>query len=127
MTGNINYTYFIYENHLTPTGLLPREIKERVSAAWHFSKLAHGALEKIPEQVSYEGNTDLTVSLRNIAESVAIMYVMKIEDFLPLMDFVHAEAIRCGYIWNDRLQAWLDSGGKSYDIMTREEGALNKQ
>lgn len=127
MTNGLQYDAFIYEEHLTPKGLLPREVKERASAAWHFTRLAMGALERIPEQVSLEGNTDLTVKLRDLAESVRIQYGLKgVEDFLSLMDFCHAEGIRSGYPWNDRLQAWLNSGGRAYDTMTREEGAFAK-
>lgn len=124
---NFSYSAFIYEDHLTPTGLLPREKKKEASAAWHFTRLAMVILQKIPEQVSYEGNTDLTVPLMRIAESVAVQYGIKHENFLCFMDFVRAEAFRCAMPWNDRLQAWVESGGKSYNFVTREEGALNKQ
>ena len=124
----LKYTAFIYEEHLTPKGLLPREIKERSSAAWHFARLALTALEKVPEQVTLEGDTDRTVPLLNLARSVATMYGIKeIGDFLCLMDFVQAEAVRTGLPWNDRLTAWVASGGRAYNFVTREEGALNQQ
>lgn len=121
----LKYNAPIYEDHLSPKGLLPREIKERASAAWHFARLALTALEKVPEQVVLEGDTDRTVPLRNLADSVSLMYSIPVEDIMPIMDFVKAEAIRCGLPWNDRLDAWLATGGKSYNFVTREEGALN--
>lgn len=116
----------IYEHHLTPNGLLPREMKERASAAWYFTMCAMQALERVPQQVSYEGDTDQTVNLRQIADSVATMYSESLENIMPFMDFVKAEALRCGLPWNGRLDAWLASGGKSYNFVTREPDAVNK-
>lgn len=117
----------IYEEHLTPNGTLPRDKALTASAAWHFTRLAMAALEKIPEQVAYEGEVDLTVRLRQIAESVMVQYNIKdIESMMNLMPAVRTEAFRVSYPWNDRLQAWLDSGGRAYDSITREEGRLNQ-
>lgn len=122
------YTAPIYEEHLTPRGHLPRDKALTASAAWHFTRLAMQALERIPEQVAYEGDTDVTVRLRSIADSVMIQYnIRDIESMMNLMPAVRMEALRVGYPWNDRLQAWVDSGGRAYDTMTREEGRLNQQ
>jgi len=122
----IRFTAYIYREHMNPNGLLPREREVEASAAWHFAKCAHMALERIPEQVSHEGNVDQTVSLRNLCDSICKLYGVEIETMMAFMDFVQAEAYRCGLPWNSRFQAWLDSGGKSYDSITREPEALNK-
>ena len=110
-----------------PNGVLPRERANESSAAWHFAKLALAALERIPEQATMEGDKDQTIRLRNLAESVARLYEVSLEDMMQFMDFVKAEALRCSLPWNSRFDAWLASGGKSYDEVTREPEALNKQ
>lgn len=129
MTGPsplIRFTAYIYREHMNPDGLLPREREIDASAAWHFAKCAHMALDKIPEQVSYEGSTDQTVLLRNLCNSICQQYGVKIETMMAFMDFVKAEAFRVGLPWNPRFDAWLASGGKAYNEVTREPGALNK-
>ena len=118
---------FIYEDHIVPNGVLPREKAVESSAAWHFAKLAMQALDKVPQQATLEGQTDQTIRLRRIADSVAKLYDIKLEDMMAFMDFVKAEALRCGLFWNDRLSAWIASGGRAYDEVTREPEALNKQ
>lgn len=120
-------TAFIYVDHIQPEGLMPKEKAIEASAAWHFTKLAMQILDKIPEQVAYEGETDRTVRLRTVAESVAKLYDVTLQEMMDLMPAVRREANRCGLEWNDRYQAWLDSGGKSFDEVTREEGRLNIQ
>lgn len=117
----LNLTAFIYEDHLTPTGLLPREEKEYASAAWHFCKLAHIVLDRVPSQTTYEGDKDKTVHLRRIAESVKTLYNLHSMDrMMAFIDFCQAEAIRVGLPWDDRLSAFVQSGGVSYAIITRD-------
>lgn len=117
----LNLTAFIYEDHLTPKGLLPREEKEYASAMWHFCKLAHQVLEKVPSQVVYEGEADQTVHLRNIAESVKTLYSLHSMDrMMSFVDFCQAEAIRSGLPWDERLSAFVNSGGVSYAVLTRD-------
>lgn len=111
---------FVYEDHLVPIGLLPRTENFESSAAWHLAKLAHKALEKIPEQVTYEGEVDKTIRLMNIAKGVALHYALNLEDIMKFMPAVRLEALRTKKPWNPRFQAWLDSGGKSYNEVTRE-------
>lgn len=121
----LTYTAPIYGSHLTPHGALPSDIPERSSAAWHFTRLAMKALDKVPEQATLEGEVDKTVNLRAIAESVGKLYSLQLDQFLPLVStYCRKEAFLCQYPWNDRLQAWLDSGGRAYDEVTREEGSF---
>lgn len=84
-------------------------------------------MTKVPEQVTMEGNTDQTVNLRRIADSVAMLYNVDIETMMAFMPFVKAEALIKGMPWPSRMDAWLASGGKSYNEVTREESALNIQ
>ena len=121
----LNFTAFIYESHLSPEGLLPRQKKIEASACWHFCRLAHEILEKVPEQATYEGDLDQTVSLRRVAMSVATMYGITLDNMFAFSDFCHAEAIRLSYPWNPKLQSWLATGGR-VDEITREPEALNK-
>lgn len=123
----LNLNAFIYEDHLTPIGLLPREEKEYASAMWHFCKLATVQLERIPQQAVYEGDKDQTVHLRRIAESVKMLYGLKSMDrMMSFVDFCQAEAIRCKLPWDGRLSAFVNSGGTSYAVLTRDPDALNK-
>lgn len=122
----IRFTAYIYREHMNPNGLLPREREVEASAAWHFAKCAHTALDRIPEQVSHEGDVDQTVSLRNLCDSICKLYGVKIETMMAFMDFVKAEAFRVGLPWNPRFDAWLASGGRAYNEVTREPEALNK-
>lgn len=121
------YTAPIFEDHLTPNGLLPRQMKERASCAWQIARLCIIALERVPEQAVLEGEVDQTVKLRNIADGVCLQYNEKIEDVMVFMDFCKAEALRIGFHWPQRFDAWLATGGKSYNELTREPEALNRQ
>lgn len=124
---SLKYTAPIYEDHIEPNGRLPRAHAAAASAAWHFAKLAMKALEDIPEQVTLEGDVDRTISLRRLAESVAVMYgIHDLNDWLKFMPACREEAFVCGFYWNPRLQAWLDNAGGSWDTMTREPDALGK-
>lgn len=127
----MQYNAFIYEDHLEPKGLLPRSHKIEASACWHFCRLANRILINLPEQVVMEGETDKTVSLRDVLESVRIMYGLDREDGIGMIitwaQQVQREALRCGLPWSPRLTAWFESGGKAYNIVTREPGALNVQ
>jgi hypothetical protein len=120
-------TPFIYIDHLSPNGLLPSERLHEASAAWHCAKLIIIALTEVPAQATMEGDVDQTIRLRNIADSVCLLYDVDIETMMSFMDFVKAEAWRCGLPWPSRIDAWLATGGKSYDEVTREEKTLNLQ
>ena len=125
--GQMNLQYFIYDNHLEPHGLLPRQYAKEASAAWHFAKLALVALQRVPEQVTYEGDTDKTVHLLRIADAVSILYQLPLDSFMKFSPLVHREALAKGLGWDDRLTAWWTSAGRAYDKVTREEGRLNIQ
>lgn len=91
-------------------------------AAWYIVICAHKALQEIPAQVSFEGDTDATVNLRAIADSTALAYGLS--DLNEVMAFMPTLRRYCtlvrGLTWDDRFQAWLDSGGRAYDEVTRE-------
>ena len=57
-----------------------------------------------------------------IATSVAQVYGVKLEDMFNagLIHCAKREAERCGLVWNEKLDAWFASGGKSYDFVTRD-------
>jgi hypothetical protein len=124
----MNLTPFIYADHIEPNGSFPATHAVECSAAFHFAKLAIRILAKVPEQITLEGRDDKTVDLRAVAESVVKLY--SLEDLGTLMSFLPAvrkEAFCSGLPWDDRLQAWIDSGGRSYNLVTREEGRVNIQ
>ena len=89
--------------------------------AWYFARCAHKALIEIPDQVSLEGDTDTTVRLRTILDSIMQVYGLDdIEKLMKFMPYARQQAFKMGLTWNSRFQAWLDSGGRSYDEVTRE-------
>lgn len=91
-------------------------------AAWYIVICAHKALQEVPAQVSFEGDTDQTVNLRAIADSTALAYGFT--DLNEVMVFMPELRRYCTFVrgltWDDRFQAWLDSGGRAYDTVTRE-------
>lgn len=121
--SKIKYTVPIYQEHLTPRGHLPREHAAAASAAWQIAGLCHIALEKVPEQVAYEGEKDQTVHLRRIAEGIAITYSLTLQEIMKFMPACRAEAFRLSRAWNPQFQSWLDSGGTSFNTVTRVEGS----
>lgn len=124
----LNLTPFIYEDHLTPEGTLPREHKFECSAAWHFAKLAMRIVDTVPAQVTMEDQIDQTTDLLRVAKSVALLYGLNsLADMMQFIPEVEAEARRSGLPWNPRLTAWVESGGRSYNTVTREESVLNIQ
>ncbi len=125
--GQMNLQFFIYDNHIEPQGLLPRLHAKEASAAWHFAKLALIALQRVPEQVTYEGNLDKTVHLMRIANAVSLLYQLPLDSFMKFIPLVQREAMAKQLGWDDRLTAWWTSAGRAYDEVTREEGRLNIQ
>lgn len=89
--------------------------------AWYFAICAHKALIEIPDQVSLEGDTDTTVRLRVILDSVMQVYGLDdVEKLMKFMPYARQHAFKINLNWNSRFQAWLDSGGRAYDEVTRE-------
>lgn len=124
----IEVTPFIFIDHMMANGgVLPDSKAMESSAAWYFAKCAHQAIDSVTEQVGYEGETDETINLRPLADSVCSLYGVNIEEMMKLMPLVRREAFRCNIFWNDRFQAWLDSGGRAYNEVTREPGAFGNQ
>lgn len=116
----------IYENHMEPEGFMPDCVAS--SAAWNFYIMAHTAIDKIPKQKTFEGDTDITVNLRDLARSALAAYNLPRPEeggldllFNPdMIDCARREAKRCKLHWDSRIDAWLDSGGRAYNIITRE-------
>lgn len=123
---DVVYRVPLYQHHWQPTGHMPRIVES--AALWQFLIMATQILDKIPQQATLEGNVDRTANLRQIAESVSKMYDVTEEAMFhaALIDAAKREAARCEMYWNPRLDAWFASGGKSYNIVTREPEALNK-
>jgi len=108
------------ENPQGTGGLLP--MTKEAAALWNFLQGAMAAIAKIPAQTTLEGAPDANVSLIQIATSVAQVYGVKTEDMFN-MGLVHCakrEAARCGLVWFDQLDAWIASGGKAYNDLTRD-------
>lgn len=102
-----------------------REI-ELAWACWYTCRNVHIALDKVPSQVSLEGDTDLTVRIRNIVNGSMQAYGLNphegpdLNDMMNLMPIARNECFKRNLFWSDRWQAWLDSAGKAYDEVTRE-------
>lgn len=89
--------------------------------AWYITVCCHKALHSIPGQVTFEGDTDITVDLRGIADGIAMAYGFEdLNEVMTLMPLCRLHAFRSGLGWSDRFQAWVDSGGRAYNKLTRE-------
>ena len=113
-------------NHCHPIGLLPRV--QQAPALWQFLVMAHQALAKIPSQATLEGNPDIDVNLRDMAESTAKMYGVSIEEmFHPgLVTVAKLEANRTHKEWDSRINAWISSGGRAYNFLTRDPDKIGE-
>lgn len=114
-----------------PDALLPGgELTNHSFFAWYFCKLAMIQLEQIPEQVTYEGDLDTVVNLRETLENLRTVYGLEttddLEKAMKLMPTCRRIAFQRKLKWDDRFQAWLDSGGKSYNKIDREPDKLNE-
>jgi hypothetical protein len=109
-------------------GIFPNdsdEVVERVYAAWYACKLVHRAWEEIPGQVTYEGDTDITTTTNQIVRSACFAYgIVDIEPVMNFMPLCREWAFKKGFAWNPKFQAWLDSGGTSYNEITRDPDAI---
>ena len=88
--------------------------------AWYSTLVCHKTLQEVPAQVTMEGDVDTTVDLRSIVDGVLVMYGFEIEEVMNLMSLCRRWAFQTGLTWNDRFQAWIDSGGRAYNTVTRE-------
>lgn len=118
----------IYIHWIQPEGLLPNgEMFKYSAAAAYFTHVAHKVLKEVPEQVTYEDETDLTVSLRKILDGIITMYAIDdVDKMMNLMPLCRQQAYRETKSWNPRFQLWLDTGGQKQDSVTREESALTQ-
>ena len=90
-------------------------------AAWYFTLNAHRILHEVPAQATMEGDTDVTVNLRTVAESTALAYGFDdLNEVMAFMPGCRHFAFQLGLTWDSRFQAWIDSGGRAYDEVTRE-------
>lgn len=108
-------------------GIFPASTEAEIMqawCAWYCCLVAHKTLQEIPAQVTMEGDVDTTVNLRQIIDGVLLMYGCEIESTMNLMPLCRRWTFMSGLVWSDRFQAWLDSGGRAYDEVTREPDAI---
>jgi hypothetical protein len=140
-SGHIFYAGPLFHEYLVPLDgitkpdkpwqILPAgDMEFHSHCAMYFARCAHLALLEIPEQVTLEEETDLTVHLRPILDNLLIVYGLvdsdDIEKVVKLMPLVRRIAFMRNVAWSDRFQAWLDSAGRAYNEVTREPEALNR-
>ena len=125
MGGQATYVGHFYPETRTLDILPMGEMQVHSQAAWHFVRCAHIAIYVAANQVVLEGNTDMTVKLKDIMDSTEIIYGVDKNEFMKLMPECRRLAFALGQTWNGRLQAFLDSGGAAYNELTREPDALN--
>jgi hypothetical protein len=107
--------------HMIPHGRLPNTVE--AAALWQFLIGAFQALDRIPKQTTYIGDTDATADLMQIAESSRKMYELPdLEGMFnnELIKEARAECFVCGLPWNPQINAFFDSGGKSYRLVDRD-------
>lgn len=141
-SGNIVYAGPMIHQYLIPASgitnparpweILPAGEMEYYShCAFYFAKCANLALLEIPEQVSLEGEVDLTIHLRPLLDSCMQIYGLfdvpdDIEKVMKIIPLVRRIAFMRNLAWNNRLDAWCATGGKAYNEVTRDPEALNK-
>lgn len=122
----IDFTPFIFQEHLAPTGSLPREFPKESSAAWYFCRCAVQSIETLESQVSYEGEDDVTASLRSLADNIRIQYgISDLNEMMKLIPACRMEAQRLNLPWPAALEIWYQSGGHKLDEVTRDPDKLN--
>lgn len=102
-------------------GLLPDT--DEAAALWQFLLGAHQALDKIPAQVTLEGDTDLTANLRQIADSARKLFGLSTLEGMfnaQLIWQAKLEAKRSALYWNVKLDAWFESGGRASNELDRD-------
>lgn len=111
--------------HMVPQGYLPHT--KEAACLWQFLIMATQALDRVEKQVTLEGDQDQVVDLRNLADSAFKLYDFhKLNDpydtvFNPaLVRVAQMEARSKKLPWDDRLDAWFASGGRSYNVMDRD-------
>ncbi|KAK0039439.1 hypothetical protein Bpfe_031116 [Biomphalaria pfeifferi] len=108
-------------------GFLPRT--EEAAALWQFLIMAMQALDKVPTQTTLEGEGDLEVDMLQLAHSSRRIYGLKDLEgmFHPrLIDAAKREAKRSRLAWYDKLDAFFESGGKSYRFLSRNPDKVGK-
>lgn len=122
----INYSLPIPAKHIEPNGLLPAT--PAASALWFFLLSAHGAIDQARRQVSYEGDQDLTVSLRELARGIGIAAGVRVEEMFEseLWRRAQAEAKACELPMDIRVIIFINSGGSVNDIWERDPDAMSE-
>lgn len=123
----IQFVLPMFMEHVQPRGQMPAI--PQAHALWYFLGLAHRSLESVTEQVSFEGDTDVTVYLRQHADTISSLYQVTLEEMFnaELVSKARSEALASG-IWIDsKIIAWIESGGRAYNEITRDPDALSKE
>jgi hypothetical protein len=100
--------------------------------AWYVARNCMIALKEIPEQVTLEGDLDITVNLKDVMRGAFIAYGIdpdvgdNLNRVMGLMPLVRRQAFNDKLFWDSRFQAFLDSGGHAYRIITRDPDKLNE-
>ncbi len=118
---NIEFRKSYPLHHIQPTGLLPQT--EEAAALWQFLIMANQALDRVPAQTTLEGEADTVVDMMQLANSARKIYGLKdLEGMfnMQLISLARREAIRSALPWNTKLDAFFESGGKSYRILDRD-------
>lgn len=114
-------------HHIQPVGLLPKT--EEAAALWQFLICAFQALDQIESQKTLEGDEDQTVDLMQIAHSCRMIYGLADLNgmfHMNLVDVAKREAGRSRMSWDPRIDAFFESGGKSYRILDRNPDKVHK-
>lgn len=113
--------------HMLPNGLLPQT--EEAAALWQFLLTATIALDRVEKQVTYEGDPDQQTDLMAHAESAKNMYGLKDFDGMfnqRLIDTAKRQCFNAKLPWDDRLDAFFASGGKSYRHLDRDADKIGQ-
>lgn len=102
-------------------GVHDQESIQYFSCAWNFCRIAHESLEVYPKDVVLEGETDPVAYLRSALEAQMKLYqVTDIEKVARFFPMCRTLAFRRTIHWSSRFQAWIDTGGRAYNVLSRE-------
>lgn len=125
-TFEIQLMNYIFREEAREVGITGERDVRHFSCVWYFCRCAVQVLESTPQQVTLEDEVDATDNLRQLFDSIRrAYYVPDINDAVRFFPIARTLAFRRTLPWPSRFQAWIDSGGHSYNEVTREPDALN--
>lgn len=110
--------------HIEPLGNLADT--PECACLWYFMRRAHQIAKELPEQVTLIGEDDRFADLKTIAHSTAEMYGTEVSKVFTSENIrrIEAEIDECELVYDWRIKAFVNSGGREFATWTRDPDAL---